>query len=427
MLSDTVINVLAGVAAGSATALALAPLDVARTRMQVQHTLRLPAELTARSPLGALRIIARREGARGLFRGYSASAVAVPAFWSCYFATYYQAQRELEAVGAFAGITDCQARAAVTQACSSIVSAAICDVLTQPLWMVRTRLQTQAMHRAAAHAAASSLGVFATATATAMTPKYRGVIGGMRTIVKEEGFTALYKGLTASLLGGAHVAVQFPLYEYLRTVRLAQRGAAMLQRMTNGVRASAPAPVAAIALHGANANLFDPEVLASIVAAEVVDGVPTGVAVDTAAMLRAGRTSRGHDGDSGGSSATVCPATTGAARGDAREAVATTAQTAGTAPTAGDVFLASVVSKFIASSATYWHETIRSRLQDQRNGVARVYTGVWDCAVKTVRREGVRGLYSGFSVNLVRALPACAITLLTFDWASRRLRAAALA
>jgi solute carrier family 25 folate transporter 32 len=45
---------------------------------------------------------------------------------------------------------------------------------------------------------------------------YFSVFHGLRSMMKEEGWKALYKGLGPSLLGISHVAVQFPLYEQLK-------------------------------------------------------------------------------------------------------------------------------------------------------------------------------------------------------------------
>lgn len=44
-------------------------------------------------------------------------------------------------------------------------------------------------------------------------PKYRSTLDGFRTIYRNEGLAAFYKGLIPSLFGVSHVAVQFTLYE----------------------------------------------------------------------------------------------------------------------------------------------------------------------------------------------------------------------
>lgn len=44
-------------------------------------------------------------------------------------------------------------------------------------------------------------------------PKYRSTFDGFRTIYRNEGLAAFYKGLIPSLFGISHVAVQFTLYE----------------------------------------------------------------------------------------------------------------------------------------------------------------------------------------------------------------------
>ena len=71
------------------------------------------------------------------------------------------------------------------------------DVVTNPFWVVRTRIQTLHLHTSEAHDSVSTFQMF-------------------HRIYRNEGITAFYKGLTASFLGLSHVAIQFPLYEYLK-------------------------------------------------------------------------------------------------------------------------------------------------------------------------------------------------------------------
>jgi hypothetical protein len=46
--------------------------------------------------------------------------------------------------------------------------------------------------------------------------RYRHTLDAAMTIYRSEGASAFYRGLVPSLLGIAHVAVQFPLYEQLK-------------------------------------------------------------------------------------------------------------------------------------------------------------------------------------------------------------------
>ena len=47
--------------------------------------------------------------------------------------------------------------------------------------------------------------------------RYRNTLDAFITIGRQEGIRGYYKGLGSSLLGVSHVAVQFPLYEKLKT------------------------------------------------------------------------------------------------------------------------------------------------------------------------------------------------------------------
>merc|ERR1712228_759234 len=81
-------------------------------------------------------------------------------------------------------------------------------------------------------------------------------------------------------------------------------------------------------------------------------------------------------------------------------------------PNAMELFLASGLSKMTASLLTYPHEVIRSRMMDARGA-----TGVtlWKTAARIYTKDGLLGFYSGLPVALIRVIPNCCITFMTYE------------
>jgi hypothetical protein len=72
---------------------------------------------------------------------------------------------------------------------------------------------------------------------------------------------------------------------------------------------------------------------------------------------------------------------------------------------------------------------VRARLQDARafpSGAQRPLAGVLDAARTIVRLEGWRGLWAGFTINLLRALPATCVMFTVFEGTLGRVQAAGL-
>lgn len=69
------------------------------------------------------------------------------------------------------------------------------------------------------------------------------------------------------------------------------------------------------------------------------------------------------------------------------------------------------ISKMFAAVITYPYLTVRVRLQDAHGS----YSGVIDTAVKTYRRESIRGFYKGLMTHLLRVTPGNCITFLVYE------------
>ena len=92
---------------------------------------------------------------------------------------------------------------------------------------------------------------------------------------------------------------------------------------------------------------------------------------------------------------------------------------------------AGVLAGLIAKTGVFPLDVVRKRLQVQGPTRARyvyrdipVYTGVWGALRAILAQEGMRGLYRGLAVGLVKAAPASAITMWTYGRVLKVLMAA---
>ncbi|KAL2013886.1 hypothetical protein VTN00DRAFT_1411 [Thermoascus crustaceus] len=188
-----------GASAGVASGIVTCPLDVIKTKLQAQGGFVrrggkfVEPKTLYRGMIGTGRMIWREEGVRGLYRGLGPMLLGYLPTWAVYL-TVYDRSREF--------FYDKSDSWWLSRGYASVTAGACSTVVTNPIWVIKTRLMSQSVrkdsdgYRAPWH--------------------YRNTWDAARKMYMTEGIRSFYSGLTPALLGLTHVAIQFPLYEYLK-------------------------------------------------------------------------------------------------------------------------------------------------------------------------------------------------------------------
>ena len=208
---------VSGAIAGFAATIALHPLDVIKTRLQVQDTVKI-GDIKYKGTVHALKTILKSEGARGAYAGLSPAMVGNTASWAMYFAFYDRAKKRYEMKEDDIATTTTTHTKTLKASWETLLAATEAgvgvSVLTNPIWVAKTRLALQ--ERGGGGSDVSTGGVVRNTKATKV--RYKGLLDCLYSIARNEGVPGLYKGLTPSLLLVSHGAIQFTCYENLKSI-----------------------------------------------------------------------------------------------------------------------------------------------------------------------------------------------------------------
>lgn len=207
-LSPSLIESAAGFTAGCVSTLAVHPFDIVKTRLQIESQSRS-------RPGGSWRVIktiaaeslqyGTSNGLSGLagvvrnfYRGLMPNMIGNSVSWALYFMWYDNVKSLIRSTRAR---TSPNLRLGKQELRSSDyflasgLSGILTAVLTNPIWVVKTRMLSTSRNAPGA---------------------YRSTVQGTLALYRDEGLRGFYRGLLPSLFGVSHGAIQFMAYEQLK-------------------------------------------------------------------------------------------------------------------------------------------------------------------------------------------------------------------
>ncbi|ATY66686.1 mitochondrial folate carrier [Cordyceps militaris] len=216
-LSPAVVESIAGLSAGTIATLVVHPLDIVKTRMQstpsppfTTHHCSTPSQLTLlqvyrsvsdplSKPPTTVRLLrsltATPRPLASLYRGLTPNLVGNATSWASFFFFKSRFERLLARQHRHGDTTTPPLPSAGDYFVASALAGAATSVLTNPVWVLKTRMLSS--DRGARGA-------------------YPSMSAGALSILRTEGPLGFYRGLGVSLVGVSHGAVQFAVYEPLK-------------------------------------------------------------------------------------------------------------------------------------------------------------------------------------------------------------------
>ncbi|XP_029471012.1 solute carrier family 25 member 36 [Rhinatrema bivittatum] len=199
---DTLVHLFAGGCGGTVGAILTCPLEVVKTRLQSSSVTLYISEVqlstlngasvnrvtrVSPGPLHCLRMILQKEGPRSLFRGLGPNLIGVAPSRAIYFAAYSGCKERLNHV--------LTADSTPVHMVSAGVAGFTAITTTNPIWLIKTRLQLDARNRG---------------------EKRMSAFECIRKVYHVDGFKGFYRGMSASYAGISETVIHFVIYETIK-------------------------------------------------------------------------------------------------------------------------------------------------------------------------------------------------------------------
>ncbi|KAG4430964.1 hypothetical protein IFR05_013551 [Cadophora sp. M221] len=203
--SPALVETIAGLSAGTISTLAVHPLDVIKTRLQIQRN-------TSQTPTNAFTILrsllSNTHPIQSLYRGLTPNLIGNASSWALFF--YFKSLVETQLIAFHTRpsqpLSDSghnvppASRSVLTPLdyfLASGISGTLITLSTNPIWVLKTRMLSSDKGAEGA---------------------YNSMWHGAGQVFRNEGIRGFYRGVGVSLLGNSHGAVQFAVYEPMKNV-----------------------------------------------------------------------------------------------------------------------------------------------------------------------------------------------------------------
>lgn len=199
--SDNIAHAISGAGGGILSMALTYPLITLSTRAQVE------SKRADSGFLDAVKRIVQREGVNGLYAGLDSALFGISVTNFVYYYWYEWTRAGFEKAAVNAGRVSKRLTTVESMIAGAIAGSATV-LLTNPIWVVNTRMTTRKRHNEMDEAVLPG----------AKTPKAPTTIGTLLTLLKEEGPQALFAGVVPALVLVINPILQYTIFEQLKNV-----------------------------------------------------------------------------------------------------------------------------------------------------------------------------------------------------------------